>query len=82
MKYDFDRLIDRHGSGCFKYDAMNMMYGRDDLLGLSVADMDFAIAPSIEDAIRKRSHHPIYGYNFMNESVKEAVSFWQAKRHS
>ena len=47
MNFDFDRLSDRRGSGCFKYDALAMIYGRDDLIPLWVADMDFPVAPAI-----------------------------------
>ncbi len=64
MKYDFNKIYDRKGSGCFKYDAMEVVYGSDDLLALWVADMDFAVAPEILTKITERLQHPIFGYNF------------------
>ena len=55
MLSSFDRVIDRKGSGCFKYDAMKLIYGRDDLLAMWVADMDFAVSPQIQAALRHRA---------------------------
>ncbi|HHV37763.1 MAG TPA: putative C-S lyase, partial [Candidatus Cloacimonetes bacterium] len=40
----FDTIIPRKNSGCFKHDGLNMTYGRDDIIPLWVADMDFAVA--------------------------------------
>ena len=38
-KYNFDEVIDRHGTDCLKYDFGMKRKGRDDLLPLWVADM-------------------------------------------
>ncbi|MCD8479365.1 MAG: PatB family C-S lyase [Candidatus Cloacimonetes bacterium] len=81
MLSSFDRVIDRKGSGCFKYDAMKLIYGRDDLLALWVADMDFAVSPQIQAALRHRAEHPVYGYNFKAPAFKEALDAWLMKRH-
>ena len=43
-KYNFDEVIDRHGTDCLKYDFGMKRKGRDDLLPLWVADMDFSSA--------------------------------------
>lgn len=40
MKYDFDKIIDRSGSGDLKHEALLPRWGRKDLLPLWVADMD------------------------------------------
>lgn len=81
MKFDFDKIYDRKGSGCYKYDAMKAVYGRDDLLALWVADMDFAISPKILDTITKRFEHPIFGYNFKQADHFESFKNYVAKRH-
>ena len=62
QNYNFDQIIDRKGSGCIKHDTLKPRWGRDDLLPLWVADMDFATPPLIVDALRKRLEHPIFGY--------------------
>ncbi|MDD2331930.1 MAG: PatB family C-S lyase [Candidatus Cloacimonetes bacterium] len=76
MKYDFDRIIDRRGTGCFKYDALKLFFGKDELIPLWVADMDFSIAPEIEAALLKRLQHPVFGYNFRPKTFYDAVIEW------
>ena len=60
--YDFDEIIDRRGTRCIKYDTLQAEFGRDDLLPLWVADMDFRTPPFIIDALKRRLEHPILGY--------------------
>jgi cystathionine beta-lyase len=80
MNSRFDKVIDRKGSGCFKYDALNMIYGRSDLLSMWVADMDFAVSEEIQNALVNRIQHPVYGYNLRLPEFYEAVIDWQQKR--
>ncbi len=82
MKYNFDEIYNRKGSGCFKYDAMSAVYGRDDLLALWVADMDFAVAPEILAKISKRMEHPIFGYNFKQANHFEGFINYIEKGHN
>ena len=53
-KYDFDRVIDRRGTGSVMYDRCKEMFGRDDVLPLWVADMGFAACPDITQALAER----------------------------
>jgi len=76
MKYDFDCVIDRRGTSSFKWDNTDP-----DVLPLWVADMDFAVAPAITDALRKRIEHPIFGYVRVPDSYYQAVTDWFARRH-
>ena len=41
MKYNFDEIIDRRGTESVKWDAVSERWGRNDLLPMWVADMDF-----------------------------------------
>ena len=59
--YDFNTPIDRRGTHCVKFDALKDMYGREDLLSLWVADMDFATPDFIIDALKRRLDHPVLG---------------------
>ena len=52
MRYDFDEIIDRRGTGDVKHCQLEEYFGRQDLLPLWVADMDFATPPFIVDAMR------------------------------
>ena len=40
-RYDFDKIVDRRGTGALKIDALQERYGNAELLPLWVADMDF-----------------------------------------
>lgn len=82
MKYDFDKVIERRGSGALKYDALKERYGNPDLLPLWVADMDFATPPFIVEAMRKRLDHPVFGYTVVPQKFWECIVSWNMKRHS
>ncbi|MDR1820474.1 MAG: pyridoxal phosphate-dependent aminotransferase [Methanobrevibacter sp.] len=73
MKYDFDKIYDRKNTGCLKWDDMNHIFGKDDLIPLWIADMDFPVAKPIKEAIKNRADHPFYGYTQAKESLLEAV---------
>jgi cystathionine beta-lyase len=57
-----------------------MMYGRDDLLPMWVADMDFAVSDEIREALTERIKHPVFGYNLRLDNFYEALQHWQKKR--
>lgn len=80
-QYDFDETIERRGTDCFKWDALPMMYGRDDLLPMWVADMDFRTPDFIMDAIRKRCKHEVLGYTMPGEGYWQAVISWLGKHY-
>ncbi len=79
--YDFDRIIDRHGSGAMKLDNMECIFGKSDLLPLWIADMDFAICPDITNAIKERLNHPILGYTAPSQSYWQSIIDWLDRRH-
>lgn len=81
MKYDFDKIIDRSGSGDLKHEVLKARYGRDDLIALWVADMDFETPAFILDAIKSRLHHPIVGYTVEPSEYWPTVSRWIADHH-
>ena len=51
MKFDFDKVVDRHGTKCLKYDFAKERGRSDDMLPLWVADMDFPTAPGIQKSL-------------------------------
>ena len=75
MKYDFDRIIDRRGTNSEKWDVS------DGELPMWVADMDFATAPEIIDALKKRVDHGIFGYSGIPDEWYEAYISWWKDRH-
>ena len=77
----FDTIIDRKNTYCDKWDYLERYYGEKDMLGLWVADMDFAVPQAITDAIVKRAAHPIYGYTETDEHYYDAMIEWYCRRH-
>lgn len=76
MKYDFDEIIDRRGSGCVKYDKVDK-----NLIPLWVADMDFRTPDFIMDAIRKRLECPVLGYPFIPKDYFPTIARWVKTLH-
>ncbi len=81
MKYNFDEIIPRHNTDCIKYDALNEYYGREDLLPMWIADMDFKAPPCVADALRRRVDHEIYGYSITHAQWKPSIIRWLERRH-
>ncbi|MFM2220867.1 MAG: hypothetical protein RLZZ553_615 [Verrucomicrobiota bacterium] len=75
MTYDFDTIIPRRGTGNIKYDR------RPELDPFWVADMDFASAPEITDAIIARAKHPVYGYAQAHAGLIDATLEYLKSRH-
>jgi cysteine-S-conjugate beta-lyase len=73
MKYDFGRICGRRNTSCSKWDMRQSIFGRDDVIPMWVADMDFPAAPPIVEALKQRAEHPFYGYTQPGRSVVESV---------
>lgn len=56
--FDFDHAPDRRGADSLKW---NRYAGRD-VLPMWVADMDFATAPAVIEALERRVAHGVFGY--------------------
>ena len=80
-KYDFDCVIDRHGTAAVKYEGLDAMFGRHDVTPLWIADLDFAVCPDIVAALKRRLEHPVLGYSEAPESYWQAIIDWQRRRH-
>lgn len=81
MNYDFDRIVDRTGSGDIKHSALQEYFGRADLLPLWVADMDFETAPFITAALRRRLEHSLFGYTAVPDAYWQCICRWLLHRH-
>ncbi len=79
--YNFDKIIDRRGSGALKTDALQERYGRNDLIPLWVADMDFELPQFILEPLKKRLEHPVFGYTVEPEDYWPSVIDWIASHH-
>lgn len=97
-RYDFDELVDRRGTGCVKWDERPQVLAEaseqvradasaeistnPDIIPLWVADMDFKAAPAIQEAVRKRAEHGVFGYTVVDDDYYEAVISWFQRRHN
>lgn len=81
MKYDFDKVIDRRGRNCLKYDFAAERGKPEGLLPLWVADMDLPAAEEIRRALHEAAEHGIYGYSEVKEPYFQAVHDWMKNRH-
>ncbi len=80
-RYDFDKIVDRSGSGDLKHEVLAERYGRPDLLPLWVADMDFETPQFITDALRRRLDHSLFGYTITPNDFWPTVRQWIADHH-
>lgn len=81
MTYDFDKIIDRSGSGDLKHEVLKERYGRSDLLPLWVADMDFETPQFITDALRQRLDHSLFGYTVVPDELWTSIIQWIRDHH-
>lgn len=76
MKYDFDEITERAGTGCVKYDKAPK-----GLIPLWVADMDFRTPDFIIDALHRRLDKPVLGYPFIPKDYFPTIARWVRNLH-
>lgn len=79
--YDFETILDRHNTGCLKWDAWEKRGHSKDDLPLWVADMDFKCAPEILEALHVRVDHGVFGYTMATVAYYDAVLNWFDSHH-
>ena len=75
-RYDFDRVIDRHGTNSLKYDFAAERGHPVDSLPLWVADMDFAAPPCVNEAVHRLADQGIFGYSEVKDAYFNAAAGW------
>ncbi len=92
MLYDFDSIIDRRGKDAMAVDVPASGRGGHylahiqvdpgfDCIPMWIADMNFATAPCIPEALARRVAHPLYGYFQETDAYYDAILGWQRDRH-
>ena len=80
--FDFDRVIDRRGSDCSKWDTLEKGFGLaeeaglDEPLAMWVADMDFQSPPCVAEAVEALAKRNLFGYPGDNLAYRQAISGW------
>lgn len=84
MSYDFKTLPNRRGLGSSKWDAMLAERSDlpEDVVPLSVADMELANAPEIKAALHELIDAGPLGYASPTKRFFDACVAWQQRRHS
>ena len=90
-KFDFTSIIDRHDKDALAIDALGKEEFKNfapskpkegfDIIPMWVADMNFAVPPSITDAIKNRLNHPLFGYFLPKKDYFNSIINWQEKRN-
>ena len=83
MKYDFETLVNRRNTGSHKWEGMyeQIPNAGDDIVPLSVADMELKNPPAITEGLKKYLDNIILGYTGETEHYYESVISWMERRH-
>ncbi|WP_433744043.1 MalY/PatB family protein [Falsibacillus pallidus] len=81
MKINFDEQINRQNTSSVKWDALKNVFGKEDLLPMWVADMDFRPPSAVIDALKERLEHGMFGYTFVPDHASASIQEWVLKRH-
>ena len=84
MKYDFTSILDRKGKDAIAVDlvgAPGAPYPAPkegfDVIPMWVADMNFPVVPTIQEAMIERAKQPTFGYFFPRPEYTNAIIKWQ-----
>ncbi len=81
MNYNFDEIIDRKGTDALKLEVLLPRWGREDLIPMWIADMDFRTPPFIVNAVKKRIQCEVFGYTDKPLAWYQSIINWQKRRH-
>jgi len=82
LKYDFDEIVDRRNTESAKWKAIKKLYGRDDIIPMWVADMDFKSPPEVIEVLKKRAEHGIFGYPMLDDDYFYPFINWIEIKHA
>lgn len=80
-QFDFDRIIDRRGTFCSKWDYLPYTGAPQDNIPMWIADMDFAPAPAILESISAGIKDSVLGYFRLSDEYYESIFNWHKTRH-
>lgn len=76
MTSDLDTVFNRHHTGSKKWSQYPA-----DVLPLWLADMDFAVAPAIIEALTQRLQHPLLGYSQAQDNLRSTLVAYLANTY-
>lgn len=87
MIYDFTSIIERRGQDALAVDGLGSGAAPEapeagfDFIPMWVADMNFPVAPAIQDAVIERVKQPHFGYFAPREEYFSKIIEWQSLRN-
>ncbi|MCJ8009467.1 MalY/PatB family protein [Lederbergia wuyishanensis] len=79
--YNFDEKVDRKNTSSVKWDGMKAVFGKNELLPMWVADMDFPPPSEVLETMKQRVDHGVFGYTIIGDTTSKAIINWVSKRH-
>ena len=91
-QYNFDEIVDRQGTNALNTDGFRQYifhagpekqfpYKDDEFVRMWVADMEFAVAPEIREALQARLDRRIYGYTGTYDGAYDKAFMQWCKDH-
>lgn len=81
--HDFDKIIDRRGSDCAKWDTFDKIYNNvDDLIHMGCADSDFQSPKEIIEELTKTVNHGVFGYTDLADEFYNGIISWQKEQNN
>ncbi|MDT2764418.1 pyridoxal phosphate-dependent aminotransferase [Enterococcus asini] len=74
---DFDHIYPRVDTESVKWDSIKTTYGKDDLVPLWVADMDFMAPAPVIDALSDYTKRGLFGYSLVPDALYQAIFDWE-----
>ena len=87
MKFDFTSILDRKGKDAIAVDlvredgAYPVPREGFDVIPMWIADMNFPVCPTIQEAMIRRAQEPTFGYFMPREVYFEKIIQWQKDRN-
>ncbi len=75
------KTLNRKNTRSAKWDSAQKKTKNPDVIPMSVADSDYATAPSIIEALKDRVDHGAFGYTYSDKTFYDTLSAWIKRRY-
>lgn len=84
MSYDFEKYYDRRVNGSWKWKAIDAVnnFPKEDVVPMTVADMDFPTCPNIIEKIQNYVATQVLGYSDPTNDYKKSVQHFFERKHN
>ncbi|MBI9052891.1 MAG: PatB family C-S lyase [Bacteroidales bacterium] len=82
MRYNFEEIVNRENTDSVKFDLRKVIFEKEDVIPMWVADMDFKTPDFIINAIKERTKHEVFGYSIRSKSYFDSIINWLDRRHN